>query len=77
MPDCCAFCRAELPDIPEAIDAGWIPSYWDAQKDVEVYRPVCGQCLSRGEVIFNDQMGDYERIPVNDPTLVLASGVPV
>jgi len=76
LPECCAFCGATATR-DEAVEADWIPSYWDVQTDVEVYRPVCAACVSRGEVIFNDQMGDYERIPVSAPEIVLACGVPV
>ena len=38
----CAFCAMTVPDVPDAIDAGWIPSYYDNQE--EKADPVCLAC---------------------------------
>jgi hypothetical protein len=42
----CYFCNIEILDVDEAIDAGWIPSFW-ANEDREILYPVCPGCLDK------------------------------
>jgi hypothetical protein len=44
----------------EAIDAGWIPSFWHG--DLEYEGPVCTECTSR-YLQFNEDYGDFETKP--------------
>ncbi|MGD9856113.1 MAG: hypothetical protein AB7U20_14305 [Planctomycetaceae bacterium] len=39
----CPFCTASVPDPVAAMQAGWIPSYFDG--DDEVSDPVCNRCV--------------------------------
>ena len=38
----CNLCGAEMPSIEAAINAGWVPSYWDG--DSETGAPACVEC---------------------------------
>ena len=40
----CYFCRATAADVDAAIQADWIPSFYDGQR--EVTEPVCPSCRS-------------------------------
>jgi len=62
----CALCPAVMPDdINQAIDLGWIPSYWDGE--VSCDGPVCPDCLEKyltldhesGELVFKELIGEY------------------
>jgi len=52
----CAICnKAVLPDsLPEAIDAGWFPSYFEGQN--EMSGPVCPRCIE--QFLVDDGSGD-------------------
>jgi hypothetical protein len=45
-PLACVFCGATVPDVESAIDAGWSPSYDDAEGMDEIDGPVCGPCAA-------------------------------
>ena len=38
----CNLCGDEMPSVDAAIDAGWIPSYWDGE--CETGAPACVAC---------------------------------
>jgi len=41
----CHFCDRYAPEnFDELCDAGWIPSYWDGEDEID--GPVCGECRS-------------------------------
>ena len=40
----CYFCRTEVTDTAAAIDADWVPSFYDGER--EVSEPVCPACTS-------------------------------
>ncbi len=52
----CYFCRTAVADLEAAIDADWIPSFYDG--DREVCEPVCPSCTA-GRLQFSDD-GEYE-----------------
>ena len=41
----CVLCGVHQPNIEEAIDAGWVPTYWDG--DNELDGPVCADCAEK------------------------------
>lgn len=41
----CLFCDAEAASADAAIDAGWIPSFYNGEKEIDV--AVCPECFSR------------------------------
>ena len=43
-PDACALCGKLMPEIEEAIDAGWLPSFWDGEAEDG---PVCPDCETK------------------------------
>ena len=62
----CALCPAVMPDdLNQAIDLGWIPSYWDGE--VSCDGPVCPECLEKyltmdhesGEFVLKELKGEY------------------
>ncbi len=62
----CALCPAVMPDdLNQAIDLGWVPSYWDGE--VSCDGPVCPECLEKyltmdhesGELVLKDLHGEY------------------
>ena len=62
----CALCPAVMPDdLNQAIDLGWIPSYWDGE--VSCDGPVCPDCLEKyltldhesGELVLKELRGEY------------------
>jgi hypothetical protein len=54
----CTFCGVRLPR-ESAIDAGWVPCYWDCRTDREVLAPVCPDCC-QNELLYNDESDDWE-----------------
>lgn len=40
----CYFCGTTVPNVDAAIDAGWVPSFWDG--DIEIWTPVCAPCAA-------------------------------
>ena len=50
-----------MPNVLEAVEDGWIPSYWDG--DVEVCEPVCPHCVY-WYLRFNEDSGYYEPRPL-------------
>ncbi len=42
----CCFCHASKPSVESAVDAGWIPSYFD-DTDEETDEPVCSDCIEK------------------------------
>ena len=58
----CAFCKTYSPaHIVDAIDEGWIPSYWEDEE--EKPGPVCAECCGR-ELVWCQETGDFERRPL-------------
>ena len=53
----CCFCQTSIPTVDEAIEAGWIPSFFDG--DSECSAPVCIKCVDE-KIEFNDELGDYQ-----------------
>ena len=55
-------------DLNQAIDLGWVPSYWDGE--VLCDGPVCPECLEKyltldhesGELVLKELRGDYVRV---------------
>ena len=41
----CVMCGRTHDDIYAAIEAGWMPSYFDGDEEME--GPVCGECVDR------------------------------
>lgn len=52
----CYFCRTAVADVETAIQAHWIPSFYDG--DREVSEPVCPSCTS-GRLQLSDD-GEFE-----------------
>lgn len=52
----CYFCCTAVVDVETAIQAGWIPSFYDDQR--EVSEPVCPSCTS-ARLQFSED-GEYE-----------------
>ena len=49
----CALCPAVMPDtVEKAIEAGWIPSYFDGDDECE--GPVCPDCVERRLKVSDD-----------------------
>ena len=40
----CHFCETTQPDVPAAIQADWIPDFWDEQRGQHQDSPVCLAC---------------------------------
>lgn len=51
----CPFCQAPMPPVPQAIEAGWCPSYYDG--DDEVADPVCPAC-QESRLVLDDLTGE-------------------
>jgi len=49
---CCVMCETPMPPIDEAIDAGWMPSYYDGDDPCD--GPVCPECCERRCMIARD-----------------------
>jgi hypothetical protein len=63
----CHFCR-KPGELPQAIDEGWVPSFW--RGDQEQFDPVCGKCVRAHLVLAAD--GEFELRPVADqPTIIV------
>lgn len=54
----CYFCDTRI-EIGAAINDGWIPSFWDEAKCVEVCIPTCPTCVEAGQIKFDAENGDY------------------
>jgi len=54
----CSICGTEIESIDDAIDAGWLPSFWDGEKEHEVACPTCSET-----VIQAGEDGEYEVKP--------------
>lgn len=73
-PLACHFCRAVAPSTGAAIDAGWIPSFWNANG--EQMSPACASCTS-AFLEYKPDTGDYELatlfagVPADDPLVVV------
>lgn len=52
----CYFCKTAVADIEAAINADWIPSFYDDQR--EVSEPVCPSCTS-ARLHYSDD-GEFE-----------------
>ncbi len=62
----CYFCNCQMPEvIDEAIDAGWIPSFWHG--DVECDGQVCPKC-NKEFLRFNSEDGVFELGDCNQST---------
>ena len=56
----CVLCGKTVSDTNAAIDAGWIPSYWDG--DGEVEGPFCDECVAK-RLQLCEETGDHELSP--------------
>ena len=54
----CSICGTEIDSIDDAIDAGWLPSFWDGEIEHEVACPSCSETIIR----FGED-GEYEVKP--------------
>ena len=54
----CSICGAEIESIDDAIDAGWLPSFWDGENEQEVCCPSCSEIM-----IQVGEDGEYEVKP--------------
>jgi hypothetical protein len=61
----CRWCNAALP-MDEAIDAGWVPSFWSGGEEVD--EPSCAACAPK-YLWFNEELGDFE-LKADPPTIV-------
>ena len=72
----CTFCDAWVPDVPTAIDAGWIPSFYDGEHECSDI--VCSACIAR--LMRQTEIGEFELInpterePERDPEHEPAAG---
>ena len=60
----CVLCGAVMPDIHQAIDEGWIPSFFDGEEPCD--GPVCNECVMKymemdesGETVLKQLKGEY------------------
>lgn len=56
----CSFCGRAAIDVEDAIEHGWIPSYWEAGGEHEISEPVCGECVEKH--IEADADGEMVRV---------------
>jgi len=69
MTTTCHNCAATSDSIDAAIDAGWIPSYWEALpapesadgRWTEIDGPFCPDCIGLLGLVFCADTGDYEK----------------
>jgi len=54
----CVICGATLPDVEDAIDAGWLPAFWVDKVEAG---PVCVRCSVTYLVLTDD--GEFEVRP--------------
>jgi len=57
----CSFCDAWATDVDTASEAGWIPSFFDAD-GVECSDIVCHTCIAR-TMRLDDETGEFVLIP--------------
>lgn len=53
----CHFCRTTIVDVTTAIEAGWVPSFYDDQR--EVASPVCPSCTA-ARLEFSTEDGELQ-----------------
>jgi hypothetical protein len=53
----CYFCQTSTPTVNEAIEAGWIPSFYDGIWECST--PVCSKCVSK-HTEWNNEFGDFQ-----------------
>jgi len=41
----CSICGTEIDSIDDAVDAGWLPSFWDGDTEHEVACPSCWEAV--------------------------------
>jgi len=51
----CAICGTTVESVEQAIDLGWIPSFWEQEKE---YGPACAGCSET--LIQVDEDGEWE-----------------
>ncbi len=58
----CYFCSTPIPPINQAIESGWIPSFWTGHgtEDEEVSWPVCPMCQQMH--LEQDRSGEFIQI---------------
>ena len=59
--DCC-FCGKTIGSVDEAVEDGWIPSYWDSDNQCEIDDPVCPDCTAE-KLVYDAQNSDYATKP--------------
>lgn len=50
----CCHCEASVADVEAAIEAGWVPGYWDDATDEDVCEPVCPVCVERLGIVLGE-----------------------
>ena len=66
----CEFC-GQTEVLEQAIDAGWIPCFWDEANNAEVLGPVCVACQAIHGVVYDDDFGDYKLPEAGTPAVVV------
>lgn len=56
----CYFCGKTIESTEAAIEAGWVPAFWDPNGDVEILEPVCPDC--RTKHLELDETGELVRV---------------
>ena len=51
----CAICGTTVESIEDAIDLGWLPNFWEGEKE---YGPACAGCCET--LIQEDEYGEFE-----------------
>jgi hypothetical protein len=54
----CAICGTTLPDVEDAIAAGWLPSFWVDEQEIG---PACDRCSMTYLTLADD--GEFEPQP--------------
>jgi hypothetical protein len=55
----CYFCGTSVPNAEAAIDANWVPSFYERGSDYETLEPVCEACSAK--FLEPDQDGELVR----------------
>lgn len=55
----CYFCKVQVENEDAAIDADWLPSFWDG--DADLMQPCCAECAKTKVRMAPD--GEWEMVP--------------
>jgi hypothetical protein len=56
----CYFCGKKIESTEAAIEAEWVPGFFDPNGDVEILEPVCPGC--NAEHLEADETGELVRV---------------